>query len=391
MKRVAIAAALLFALPALAQDYPGDDDAWQQDNPAPPPQGAEGWGQPQYGQPPGQPPSQEPPPMPGEPYGETEQAAPQESAFQPPDQGPTYTDFENDPSLSSAGVWFDSPQYGRIWRPTQVQMNWQPYLYGRWAYTAAGWAWVSDEPFGWATYHYGRWAVLDDGGWAWLPGRVWGPAWVAWRYDAGYAAWCPLGPRSIVYDQPRLWVAVDTRHFLDPVHTYVVPVTRRREIVVRAQLYRGPRQGPPAVLIGRSTGRTIRPLVITDGGSRRSEVRGGSVQFYRPRTAPVVVNRAPGIQRGVVNRTPLVQRPGLQPQRPVVNRERPVLQQQRPVVQQQRPVLQQQRPVVQQQRSGTQPQRTVQPTPQQQRAQPQQRRTVQQKRQEEKPRSEDKR
>jgi len=91
-----------------------------------------------------------------------------------------------------------------------VQPGWQPYLYGRWAWTDAGWAWISEEPFGWATYHYGRWAVLDDGGWGWLPGRVWAPAWVAWRYNDGYAAWCPLGPRGLVYEQPRQWVAVDT-------------------------------------------------------------------------------------------------------------------------------------------------------------------------------------
>ena len=28
--------------------------------------------------------------------------------------------------------------------------RWQPYMYGRWMWTNAGWAWVSDEPFGWA-------------------------------------------------------------------------------------------------------------------------------------------------------------------------------------------------------------------------------------------------
>jgi hypothetical protein len=333
MKRVALFAALLLAAPAFAQSYPGDDDAWQEDEPPP-----QQYGQPQYGQPQSQygqsqygQPQSPPPPMPGDAYGEGEpgeqaygQPPPgygQPDGYAPPDSGPTYTDFERDPSLSSSGIWLVTADYGRIWRPTHVSADWQPYLYGHWAYTVAGWAWISDEPFGWATYHYGRWAVLDDGGWAWLPGRVWAPAWVAWRYDNGYSAWCPLGPRGMVYERPRQWVAVDNRHFLEPVHRYVLPLERRREVVVHAHVYRGPRAGPPVVNIGRATGREVRPLVVVDGNARRPSVGGGSVTFYRPRTAPVVVNRAPVVNRGtVINRQPVVNR------QPVTNRptmERP--------------------------------------------------------------------
>lgn len=315
MKRLALVAALLLAAPAFAQSYPGDDDSWQDD--APPQQQ---YGQPpqQYGQPDqqyGQPPPR--PPMPGEAYGEPnpneqpydppagyDQPA-ESSGYAPPDTGPTYTDFQSDASLSSAGIWVETAEYGRVWRPTRVAPDWQPYLYGHWAYTVAGWAWISDEPFGWATYHYGRWALLGDGGWAWLPGRVWAPAWVAWRYDNGYSAWCPLGPRGVVYDRPREWIVVDNRHFLEPVHRHVLPLERRREIVVRTPVYRGPRAGPPVVNIGRATGREVRPLVVVDGNARRPTVGSGSVTFYRPRTAPVVVNR-----RQTIDRQPLVDRPG---------------------------------------------------------------------------------
>ena len=328
MKRFALLAALILAAPAFAHEYPGDDDGWQQDEAPPPQQGAEDYGygnsNTQYGQPPPQqqPYGQPPPPMPGEPYGEPPPSQgyaqppgygqPPPGYAQPPQEGPTYTDFEDDPSMRSYGVWIDS-EYGRVWRPTRVEPGWQPYLFGHWAWTNAGWAWISDEPFGWATYHYGRWAVLDDGSWVWLPGRVWAPAWVAWRYDDGYAAWCPLGPRSIVYEQPRRWVVVDERHFLDPVHTYVVPVQRRREFIGRVHTYyRGPRAGPPVVTIGRATGREVRPLVIHDSGSRRPDVSGGTVGFYRPRTAPVVVH-------GTGNRGPVQRQapPAVQHQAPV--------------------------------------------------------------------------
>jgi hypothetical protein len=405
MKRLALVAALLLAAPAFAQSYPGDDDSWQDAEPPPQP-----YGQPQeqYGQP-----QAPPPPMPGEAYGEPEAPPPNAQPYaQPPgygqpgeapgyaplDSGPTYADFQSDPSLSSAGIWVETPDYGRVWRPTRVGPDWQPYLYGHWAYTEAGWAWISDEPFGWATYHYGRWAVLGDGGWAWLPGRVWGPAWVAWRYDNGYSAWCPLGPRGIVYEQPREWVVVDNRHFLEPVHRYVLPLQRRREIVVRAPVYRGPRAGPPVVTIGRATGRPVRPLVVVDGNARRPTVGSGSVTFYRPRTAPVVVNRSainrqPVVNRPIVNR-PVLNRPQTIERQPAPDRNRvpqtfgdrqsvrpPAAAQPRPIetphherTAQPETLVRPQQPW-QQQRTGQpapqQQQRTGQPVPQQQQRSPQ--------------------
>jgi hypothetical protein len=312
MKSIVVAAALLLAAPAFAQNYPGDDDSYDDQHPPaqPPPQqqGGIDYG---YGNTADQPPPQQ------QPYGQPPPQPQTDPVFrQPPmpppaasQQGPTYEDFRDDPSLQANGFWVESPEYGTVWRPTRVSPGWQPYLYGRWAWTDAGWAWISEEPFGWATYHYGRWAVLDDGGWAWLPGRVWAPAWVAWRYDEGFAAWCPLGPRGYVYEQPREWVAVDNRHFLEPVRSYLVPVQRRQEIIVRAPVYRGARYGPQPVVIGRATGTVVRPLVIRDGGARHTEVNGGSVQFFRPHTAPVVVNRQP-------NRPAEVSRPQPRPVEP---------------------------------------------------------------------------
>ena len=96
--------------------------------------------------------------------------------------------------LASHGEWIEisAGYYG--WRPQRVDRGWRPYLYGRWAWTEYGWYWISNEPFGWATYHYGRWYFDDYHGWIWIPDRVWGPAWVEWRYNDDYLGWAPLPP-----------------------------------------------------------------------------------------------------------------------------------------------------------------------------------------------------
>jgi len=250
MKRLAVAIAAFFlAAPAFAQDYgygsySGDDDSsWQQ---------------------------QDEPPQP---------------EAMPPDRGPTFDDFRADGELSWNGEWVTTSEYGTVWRPTHVGDDWQPYTYGRWVWTAAGWAWASDESFGWAVYHYGRWAYLPGAGWAWVPGRVWAPAWVAWRWNDGYTGWCPLGPRGTVYEQRAQWVVVPNQQFLQPVAHHVVPRWDRRGGLPPPH---GPRAGPPIAMVERSVGRQLRPLSIGEGSSP-SQARAGSgtVYFYRPRTAPV--------------------------------------------------------------------------------------------------------
>src|SRR5260370_796522 len=131
MKRIAIAiAALALAGPAFAQDDGDDDYSWQQ--------------------------------------------VPQDVP-QPPARGPTFDDFQNDGELSGNGQWVDTPEYGTVWQPTSVDSDWRPYLYGHWAWTEAGWAWGSGEPFGWAGDPYGPWGCSPGTGGDWHPGRVWGP------------------------------------------------------------------------------------------------------------------------------------------------------------------------------------------------------------------------
>ena len=67
---------------------------------------------------------------------------------------------------------------------------------GHFALTEYGWTWVSDWNWGWAPFHYGRW-ITRAGRWSWVPGSMWGPAWVSWRSGGGYVGWSPLPPRGV--------------------------------------------------------------------------------------------------------------------------------------------------------------------------------------------------
>ena len=100
--------------------------------------------------------------------------------------------------LEPYGAWRETADYGYVWQPQQAQRSadWRPYTDGRWAYTDAGWTWVSEEPFGWATYHYGRWTHLRAVGWVWVPGEEWAPAWVSWRKSDEFVGWGPLPPEA---------------------------------------------------------------------------------------------------------------------------------------------------------------------------------------------------
>lgn len=292
MKRLAVLIAIVsLAAPAFAQDYgygsyPGDDD--------------ESW---QY---------------------------PSDDQVPPPDQGPTLDDFRDDSELSWNGEWVETAEYGTVWRPTRVREDWQPYMYGRWVWTRAGWAWASDEPFGWAVYHYGRWAWMPGLGWAWLPGRVWSPAWVAWRWNDGYTGWCPLGPAGFVYQHPARWVVVPNRQFLQPVAHYVVPRRERQSLPLPPP--RGPRAGPPIAAVERATGRTVRPLAIGEGSSPAQAHAGpGTVYFYRPRSAPIAapargareVQQQPGTRMVTPRASPPAQRGAAQPARGGAGQQQP--------------------------------------------------------------------
>jgi hypothetical protein len=100
--------------------------------------------------------------------------------------------------LEPYGAWRETADYGYVWQPHEAEesQDWRPYTEGRWAYSDAGWTWISDESFGWATYHYGRWLRLRRVGWVWVPGNEWAPAWVSWRTSKDYVGWAPLPPEA---------------------------------------------------------------------------------------------------------------------------------------------------------------------------------------------------
>ena len=108
----------------------------------------------------------------------------------------SYQGFFDD--LSPYGSWLALPRYGYVWQPTATTQDprWRPYTLGHWVFTDGGWTWDSDEPFGWITYHYGRWMRTSSLNWVWVPGNVWAPAWVSWRYGNDYVGWAPLPPEA---------------------------------------------------------------------------------------------------------------------------------------------------------------------------------------------------
>jgi hypothetical protein len=103
--------------------------------------------------------------------------------------------------LKGHGEWMEHSKFGSVWRP-HVAHGWRPYFYGEWIWTDNGWFWDSYEPFGWVTYHYGRWWYTNEDGWFWIPGDVWGPAWVSWSNFDNYVGWAPLPPDGYSWSDP---------------------------------------------------------------------------------------------------------------------------------------------------------------------------------------------
>jgi hypothetical protein len=119
--------------------------------------------------------------------------------------------------LDESGRWEDIPQYGHVWTPTVVAVDWAPYRVGHWVWQDPwGWTWISAEPWGWAPYHYGRWVTYSSR-WYWVPVAPsvqyvsYAPACVAFvgggpGFSAsvtigggGFVGWFPLAPRDPFY------------------------------------------------------------------------------------------------------------------------------------------------------------------------------------------------
>ncbi|MFS2136714.1 DUF6600 domain-containing protein [Duganella sp. Dugasp56] len=110
--------------------------------------------------------------------------------------------------LDRNGSWTETVEYGALWTPRNVAVDWAPYRDGSWVWLAPwGWTWVDNAPWGYAPSHYGRWVMVNRR-WCWAPGRpagrpVWAPALVGWVGGDGFSrdrrpglGWFPLSPRE---------------------------------------------------------------------------------------------------------------------------------------------------------------------------------------------------
>ena len=149
--------------------------------------------------------------------------------------------------LALYGTWIRYRPYGFVWIPRNMGYRWRPYTHGHWIWSNYGWTWISDFHWGWAVFHYGRWGFDDRIGWFWVPGTVWGPAWVVWRSNDLYFGWAPLPPEvewrsgygfGGPFDIPdNFWIFIESPYFLRPgLYSYVLPFERNRTIIRMSEL-----------------------------------------------------------------------------------------------------------------------------------------------------------
>lgn len=253
-----------------------------------------------------------------------------QEAYQQEAQDISFTTFYDE--LSPYGRWIDYPQYGRVWIANQP--GFAPYQTdGRWAYTAQGWAWVSDYNWGWAPFHYGRWAYDNFYGWLWVPGYEWAPAWVSWRSGGGYYGWAPLSPGiSIGVDigfntiPQNYWCFVPNQYMgSSNMRNYYagrnnnITIINNTTIINTTNQYRGARywQGPDRRDVERYTGRPLQAYQFHDANRPGQQVRNNNINVYRPRI------RQNDIERGTPGYSDNRPRPGQLPTRATPSRDVP--------------------------------------------------------------------
>jgi hypothetical protein len=205
--------------------------------------------------------------------------------------------------LSPFGSWINLDPYGYVWTPRHMGYRWRPYGDGHWVWTDYGWTWISDFDWGWMPFHYGRWGWDDECGWFWVPGTVWGPAWVTWRYSDLYMGWAPIPPgiefragmdfASLSLQIPgNFWIFIGGPHFLDPdIHPYVLPYERNSMIVSYTTgrnnfFFRSGRfvnEGIDVETVRRATRREVLTYRLADiNRPGEGRIAGNEVQLYRP-------------------------------------------------------------------------------------------------------------
>jgi len=233
-------------------------------------------------------------------------------------------------NLADQGSWLEVADYGYVFQPSVAvsSSDWRPYSDGYWAYTDAGWTWVSYEDFGWATYHYGRWANLDGYGWVWVPGYEWGPAWVSWRTGGDYVGWAPLPPEDggVVYEGRAITGNVDVSFGIGPLYYNFIDIRYIGEPVLRGRLIEPSRNvtiinntvnvtnitvnnttvinnGPDLTRVNQFSTRPIPRLTLQRETNINSEVAGHRGNLNRVNGNTLMV-AAPAVQRSPQKITP---------------------------------------------------------------------------------------
>lgn len=240
------------------------------------------------------------------PYGGDEPPAgpPDEETYRPDTDEYPYEMNEADfyDYLAPYGTWVSYRPYGYVWIPRHVGYRWRPYSAGRWLWTDYGWTWIPREDWGWIPFHYGRWGWDRALGWFWVPGTVWAPAWVTWRWGDLYIGWAPLPPGVEFaagigfrgpYDLPvHCWIFIEGGYFQhDGLDRYALPyernqsalkfTVRKSELAVRnRQIFN---DGVDVDEVRRLTRRTVSRHEIEDArGPQDNGVGEGTVRIFRP-------------------------------------------------------------------------------------------------------------
>ncbi|MCP5160028.1 MAG: hypothetical protein H6974_04270 [Gammaproteobacteria bacterium] len=224
--------------------------------------------------------------------------------------------------LAPYGDWRQIEPYNWVWYP-DVTQDWRPYSVGYWVFTDDhGWTWISTDPWGSIPFHYGRWFYDGDyGGWAWVPGTEWGPAWVSWRSGGGYIGWAPLLPEmrfehDVKFFSPRQdsrigrnsWCFVPASRFLSPrMERVILPRPRNVTLIknttnVTRYLMIDRRVVNRSIDLGRFERETRTQVVRyrideTDRPMRgETPVRNGRVVLFRPQISRIEVTPPPAVR-----------------------------------------------------------------------------------------------
>lgn len=210
--------------------------------------------------------------------------------------------------LSPYGTWVYSPEYGYVWAPN-VEAGFAPYATaGHWVFTFFGWTWVSDYAWGWAPFHYGRWFVDPYYGPLWIPGYEWGPAWVMWRSAPGYYGWAPMGPgygygygygyghgHGHSYNvSDHDWVFVQNNYITNNyISNYYVDNSNNTTIInnstvimekhINSKTNETFLSGPAVAEVQKYTGKSIKPLNVSDNASPGQKISGTELAIYKPK------------------------------------------------------------------------------------------------------------